>query len=271
LTASGRCLIYRVTVIGQLDVPPASASAPAGMNERHRRKWIAFSPSQQDQRPTTPSGGRCETDQLHGRYGCCARAYNYEHATRDIASWPQVTWVPANGFVWDLRRSNLIDRGQLDQEVGDFLKKNPRAEPPALAEYLVQRGILSKFQAQRILEGKTQGLVLGPYNLIDSIGTGSMGQVYKAISKSDNKYYAVKVLPRRSMWKRAAGAPASAGVQPVQPSRGGALHRRGHLGRHALPGLDAGRGGAARSSGAAARSVATGAGQQNRPWKSPRG
>jgi serine/threonine protein kinase len=103
-------------------------------------------------------------------------------------------------FVWDLRRSNLIDRGQLDQEVGDFLKKNPRAEPPALAEYLVQRGILSKFQAQRILEGKTQGLVLGPYNLIDSIGTGSMGQVYKAISKSDNKYYAVKVLPRRSMW-----------------------------------------------------------------------
>lgn len=103
-------------------------------------------------------------------------------------------------FVWDLRRSNLIDRGQLDQEVGDFLKKNPRAEPPALAEYLVQRGILSQFQAQRILEGKTQGLVLGPYNLIDSIGTGSMGQVYKAISKSDNKYYAVKVLPRRSMW-----------------------------------------------------------------------
>jgi serine/threonine-protein kinase len=103
-------------------------------------------------------------------------------------------------FVWDLRRSNLIDRGQLDQEVGDFLKKNPRAEPPALAEYLVQRGILSKFQAQRILEGKTQGLVLGPYSLIDSIGTGSMGQVYKAISKSDNKYYAVKVLPRRSMW-----------------------------------------------------------------------
>ena len=36
-------------------------------------------------------------------------------------------------FVWDLRRSNLIDRGQLDQVIGEFLNKNPGAEPPALA------------------------------------------------------------------------------------------------------------------------------------------
>ena len=35
-------------------------------------------------------------------------------------------------FVWDLRRSGLIDRGQLDQAVGEFLKRNPRAEAPAL-------------------------------------------------------------------------------------------------------------------------------------------
>ena len=40
-------------------------------------------------------------------------------------------------FVWDLRRSNLIDRGRLDQLVGEFLQTNPRAEPPALAEFLV--------------------------------------------------------------------------------------------------------------------------------------
>jgi len=103
-------------------------------------------------------------------------------------------------FVWDLRRSGLIDRGQLDQVIGEFLKRNPRAEPPALAEYLVGQEILSPFQSERILSGKTQGLVLGPYVLIDSIGAGSMGQVYKASSKTDNQWYAVKVLPRRSMW-----------------------------------------------------------------------
>jgi len=103
-------------------------------------------------------------------------------------------------FVWDLRRSNLIDRGQLDQVVGEFLKKQPRAEPPALAEYLVNQGILTQFQSDRILQGKTQGLVLGPYTLMDAIGSGSMGTVYKAFSKTDSKWYAVKVLPRRSMW-----------------------------------------------------------------------
>jgi serine/threonine-protein kinase len=103
-------------------------------------------------------------------------------------------------FVWDLRRSGLIDRGQLDTIVSEFLKRNPRAEAPALAEFLVHQNTLTGFQAERVLNGKTQGLVLGPYVLLDAIGSGSMGQVYKATSKNDNSQYAVKVLPRRSMW-----------------------------------------------------------------------
>jgi serine/threonine protein kinase len=103
-------------------------------------------------------------------------------------------------FVWDLRRSNLIDRGQLDQIVGEFLNKHPGAEPPALAEFLVGQSILTQFQAERLLQGKTQGFVLGPFTLMDALGTGSMGTVYKAQSKNDNRWYAVKVLPRRSMW-----------------------------------------------------------------------
>ena len=103
-------------------------------------------------------------------------------------------------FVWDLRRSNLIDRGRLDQIIGEFLKKSPRAEPPALAEYLVGQGIITPFQSERLLAGKTQGFVLGPFTLMDALGSGSMGTVYKAQSKTDNLSYAVKVLPRRSMW-----------------------------------------------------------------------
>ncbi len=103
-------------------------------------------------------------------------------------------------FVWDLRRSNLIDRGQLDQIIGEFLQTNPRAEPQALADFLVAQGILSQFQADRLLQGKTQGFVLGPFTLMDALGAGSMGTVYKAQSKTDNQWYAVKVLPRRSMW-----------------------------------------------------------------------
>jgi serine/threonine protein kinase len=103
-------------------------------------------------------------------------------------------------FVWDLRRSGLIERSTLDQLVSDYLKTHPRAEAPALAEYLIGQGLLTPFQAERILNGKSQGLVLGPYVLLDAIGSGSMGQVYKAASRNDDRLYAVKVLPRRSMW-----------------------------------------------------------------------
>ena len=77
-------------------------------------------------------------------------------------------------FVWDLRRSGLIDRGQLDSIVSDFLKRNPRAEAPALAEFLVDQETITTFQAERILNGKSAGLVLGPYVLLDAIGSGSM-------------------------------------------------------------------------------------------------
>jgi serine/threonine-protein kinase len=103
-------------------------------------------------------------------------------------------------FVWDLRRSNLIDRGRLDQVVGEFLQKNPRAEPPELADFLIAQNVLTPFQAERLLQGKTQGFVLGPFTLMDALGSGSMGTVYKAHNKTDNLWYAVKVLPRRSMW-----------------------------------------------------------------------
>jgi serine/threonine protein kinase len=103
-------------------------------------------------------------------------------------------------FVWDLRRSNLIDRGRLDQVISEFIQQHPRAEPAALADYLVKKEVLTQFQAERILQGKTQGFVLGPFTLVDALGAGSMGTVYKAQSKNDTNWYAVKVLPRRSMW-----------------------------------------------------------------------
>ena len=103
-------------------------------------------------------------------------------------------------FVWDLRRSNLIDRGQLDQIIGEFLQKPPRRTAGAGRVPRRPKDILTDFQAERLLQGKTQGFVLGPFTLMDALGAGSMGTVYKAQSKTDNQWYAVKVLPRRSMW-----------------------------------------------------------------------
>jgi serine/threonine-protein kinase len=103
-------------------------------------------------------------------------------------------------FVWDLRRSDLLPRDKADAVVTAYLQTNPEAEPPDLAEYLVREGVLTSLQAERLLQGKTDGFVLGTYTLTDVLGAGSMGTVYRARSKSDNRLYALKVLPRRSLW-----------------------------------------------------------------------
>ena len=137
-------------------------------------------------------------------------------------------------FLWDLRRSNLLDRGHLDQIVSGFLEKNPRAEPPQLAQFLIEQGILTQFQSDRLLQGKTQGFVLGPYIVMDALGAGSMGTVYRAQSKNDGQWYAVKVLPRRSMWNVRLAQAGSKCLRGMRSSRGGALRRRGHFRRHAL-------------------------------------
>lgn len=103
-------------------------------------------------------------------------------------------------FVYELRRSNLVERGQLDQLLEDCLRRNPQIDPSALAAYLIERGVLTAFQVERINKGYGGGLVLGPYVLLSAIGSGSMGTVHRVLSKNDGKHYALKVLPRRSMW-----------------------------------------------------------------------
>jgi serine/threonine protein kinase len=103
-------------------------------------------------------------------------------------------------FVWDLRRSELVTRERADAVVTGYLQTNPEAEPPDLAAFLVREGVLTNLQAERLLQGKTDGFVLGPYTLTDVLGAGSMGTVYRARSKTDNRLYALKVLPRRSLW-----------------------------------------------------------------------
>ena len=149
-------------------------------------------------------------------------------------------------FVWDLRRSGLIDRGQLDQIVGEFLKQNPRAEPPALAEYLVGQGILTAFQAERMLQGKTQGLVLGPYVLMDAIGPGSMGRSTRPARRTTTTRTRSRCC-RGGACGTSAWPAARSGRSAVQPPGRRAVRGRRHRRRPALPGLAARRGDDARS------------------------
>ena len=64
----------------------------------------------------------------------------------------------------------------------------------ALAKALRNENILSKFQAQRLCQGKVQSLQLDNYRLIKIIGRGGMGIVYEAEHKTMKHRVAIKVI-----------------------------------------------------------------------------
>lgn len=100
----------------------------------------------------------------------------------------------------ELVKSRLLERGHLTPIVSDFRQARPDGGAREFAEHLVAQRLLSQMQAERALAGDARKLVLGPYIMVESIGTGSMGTVYRALGRADRKDYAVKVLPLRSLW-----------------------------------------------------------------------
>ncbi|MEI6241700.1 MAG: serine/threonine-protein kinase [Planctomycetia bacterium] len=65
----------------------------------------------------------------------------------------------------------------------------------ALADLLVSQGLLTPFQAEQMLVGRRK-LTLGQYKILDAIGQGGMGRVFKAEHVMMGREVAIKVLPR---------------------------------------------------------------------------
>lgn len=102
----------------------------------------------------------------------------------------------------------LEDSGVLAAEtLKDFIP--PRASPKDaedLARELVHQKKLTNFQAGELWRGKGKSLVLGNYVLLDKIGAGGMGQVFKAQHRIMERLVAVKVLPAATTRDNAAVA-----------------------------------------------------------------
>jgi serine/threonine protein kinase len=99
-------------------------------------------------------------------------------------------------FIQTLSDSGLMSREDVDR----LLAQTPDGERPKdgaeMATLLFRRGKLTKFQAQAVYRGKAKGLILGDYVLLDEIGQGGMGQVYRAQHRRMKRIVAVKILPK---------------------------------------------------------------------------
>ena len=63
-----------------------------------------------------------------------------------------------------------------------------------MARELVRLRKLTTFQANETIKGRANRLVLGNYLLVDRIGAGGMGQVFKARHRRMDRVVAIKVL-----------------------------------------------------------------------------
>lgn len=68
------------------------------------------------------------------------------------------------------------------------------ADPKALAKELVKQGWLTIFQVNLLFQGKEKELFLGSYLLLDRLGEGGMGTVYKARHRNLDRIDALKVI-----------------------------------------------------------------------------
>jgi serine/threonine protein kinase len=95
-------------------------------------------------------------------------------------------------FVDLMQKCGLLGDKRLDRTVRELAPTAPDAR--TLARQLIQRDLLTPFQANQLLMGKSQSLILGQYRLMERLGQGTMGQIFKAVHVAMGRLVTIKLI-----------------------------------------------------------------------------
>src|SRR3954468_16328242 len=93
-----------------------------------------------------------------------------------------------------IRSSGILSDRQLAEIKSKVVRGEYPLDPIALAERLVDDEVITVYQARRFLNNKPHGLQVGRYVILDRIGSGSMGRVYKAHHQMMDRVVALKII-----------------------------------------------------------------------------
>jgi serine/threonine-protein kinase len=101
-------------------------------------------------------------------------------------------------FVAVLKKSGLIEADRLQRSVAEFTAQGGSPDDsPRLADFLVANGTITRWQSEKLLQGKHKGYFLGKYRLLSLLGKGGMSSVYLAEHVLMRRRCALKVLPTK--------------------------------------------------------------------------
>ena len=102
--------------------------------------------------------------------------------------------VALKTFLSQLSSSGIVPNEKLKVVVSE---KVSFADGEALAQDMIKSRLLTKYQAEQILGGKGKSLTMGKYQILEKIGAGGMGQVYKAFHSGTERIVAIKMILKK--------------------------------------------------------------------------
>src|SRR5262245_52267346 len=102
-------------------------------------------------------------------------------------------FVSREQFVQNLKDSGLFAVDDLQRMLAS-LTETGETDGEMLARQLVHCGLLTSYQANAVLLGRFTDLRIGAYDVLDLLGKGAMGTVYKARHRTMKRVVAIKVL-----------------------------------------------------------------------------